>query len=129
MSKRKGSAGERELINKFWSAGWAAIRSAGSGSTSFPSPDLLVGNKQRVLAIEAKVTKDEKKYFPKEEVKQLVNFSKYFGAESWFAVKFKKKGWVFFSPEDLEEKENSFVSSIELSEIKGVSFNELIKED
>ncbi|MBT3463726.1 Holliday junction resolvase [archaeon] len=127
MSKRKGSIGERQLINLFWAAGWAAIRSAGSGSTSFPSPDLLVGNKSRVLAIEAKVTKEKKKYFPKEEVKQLINFSKYFGAENWFAIKFHRVDWIFFSPEDLIEKENSFVASLELSEIKGVSFSDLIQ--
>ena len=57
MSKRKGTNAERDLIKLFWSVGWAAVRVAGSGSMQFPSPDLLVGNKIRRLAIEVKTTK------------------------------------------------------------------------
>ncbi len=48
--KSKGSAAERELIHKFWANSWGAIRVAGSGSSQFPSPDILVGSKiERLL--------------------------------------------------------------------------------
>jgi len=50
--KAKGSKGERELIKFFNESGWVAIRSAGSGSSQYPSPDILAGNAMRRLAIE-----------------------------------------------------------------------------
>ena len=107
--KSKGSNAERELLSMFWAKGWAAIRSAGSGSMHFPSPDLLVGNKIRRLAIEVKYVNSNKKYFPKDEIKQLINFSTYFGAEPWIAIKFSRTDWVFVNPEDLDETDKSYV--------------------
>lgn len=126
MSKRKGSNAERELVKLFWEKRWAAIRSAGSGSMHYPSPDLLVSNAIRRLAIEVKSTKDNKKYFKNEEVKQLINFSKYFGAEPWIAVKFQKQNWVFINPENLEVIGENFVFRNENIEI-GLTFFELIE--
>lgn len=124
MSKIKGTNAERELIKLFWSVGWAAIRSAGSGSMHFPSPDILAGNKIRRLAIEVKSTKDDKKYFSEEEKKQLINFSEYFGAEPWIAIKFSNF-WVFVNPEDLIKTKEGFVFSINEAKLKGLSFEEL----
>ncbi len=126
MSKSKGSNAERELVKMFWAEGWAAIRSAGSGSMHFPSPDLLVGNKLRRLAIEVKALRGDNKYFPKEEIRQLVNFSEYFGAESWLAIKFINKGWVFVNPEDLDDSGKNYVFSKKKFEM-GLSFGDLIR--
>jgi len=125
MSKRKGSVTERNLVNLFWSKGWAAIRSAGSGSMHFPSPDLLVGNKIRRLAIEVKATKDNIKYFPKDEIKQLLNFSLYFGAEPWLAIKFDRIPFVFINPEDLSETDKNFSFSKKNIESFGLNFEEI----
>ncbi len=124
MSKRKGTAAERELVNMFWSNGFACIRSAGSGSMHFPSPDILAGNGYRRLAVEAKITKENKKYFPKKEIQQLISFSKYFGAEPWLAIKFQGKEWVFVNPEDLENTGNNYV--FRQGSHKCLNFNELI---
>ena len=123
MSKRKGTNAERELIKLFWGIGWAAVRVAGSGSMQFPSPDLLVGNKIRRLAIEVKTTKEEKKYFSKADIKQLLVFSSFFGAESWLAIKFLHSEWVFVNPEDLENTKENFV--FKKTSHKGLSFTEL----
>lgn len=123
MSKIKGTKAERELINMFWENGWAAIRSAGSGSMHFPSPDILAGNKLRRLAIEVKTTKEEKKYFPEEEVKQLINFSSYFGAEPWFAIKFNNKEWAFITPDSLKKAKNALYFE---KNLPFLSFEELI---
>ncbi|MFH2021135.1 MAG: Holliday junction resolvase Hjc [archaeon] len=123
-TKSKGTNAERDLVKMFWSAGWAAIRSAGSGSMHYPSPDILAGNKIRRLAIEAKATKDDKKYFHKDDLRDLINFSSYFGAEPWVAIKFSKQEWIFVSPNDIRETGEGFVFS--RSEVKGVSFEELI---
>lgn len=123
--KAKGSNAERDLLSLFWAAGWAAIRSAGSGSMHFPSPDLLVGNKIRRLAIEVKYISSDKKYFPKEEIKQLINFSTYFGAEPWVAIKFSRCDWIFVNPEDLIETDKNYVFYKKNIE-NGLKFEEVI---
>ena len=124
MSKRKGTAAERDLVKLFWAKGFACIRSAGSGSMHFPSPDILAGNGYRRLAIEAKLTKETKKYFPRDEIKQLINFSQYFGAEPWLAIKFIGEQWKFVNPEDLDDTGNNYV--FRKDSHKCLSFEELI---
>jgi holliday junction resolvase Hjr len=126
MSKSKGSKVERDLIDLLWENGWAAIRSAGSGSMHYPSPDVLTSNRIRKLAIEVKATKDNKKYFPKDEIKQLLNFCNYFGAEGWLAIKFNRKEFIFINPEDLQETNSNFVFHIKNYD-NALSFKELIQ--
>ncbi len=124
--KSRGIDAERDLIKKFWANGWPAIRSAGSGSMQYPSPDILTGKNGRRLAIECKLTSDTKKYFPINEIRELKYFANSFGAEAWLAIKFPKKQWIFFTPEDLKITDKSFVATVELGELKGISFEELI---
>ena len=98
MSRKSvGINAERELIHLFWSSGWSAVRVAGSGSSHYPSPDILASNISRKIAVEAKVTKDKSKYFSKEEIEQLRLFSEKFGAEPWIGVKFKNINLFFVS--------------------------------
>lgn len=125
--KSKGSVAERELMHKFWASGWAAVRAAGSGSTQFPCPDLIVGNNLRKLALEVKTTKDKKKYFPKQEIADLKYFSQKFGAEPWVVIKFDREDYYFITLEDLEETTASFVASLELAKRRGLLFEEIIK--
>jgi holliday junction resolvase len=125
--KSKGINAERALIHMFWSIRWAAIRVAGSGSSKYPSPDILVGNNIRKLAIECKASKDKKKYLTKEEIEHLKEFSDIFGAEPWIAIKFDKIAWHFITIEDLKETENNYLVSDEIIKNKGLLFEELIK--
>lgn len=125
--KSKGSAAERDLIHKFWGIGWGAVRVAGSGSTKFPAPDILVGGIGRVLAIEVKATKDKKKYFPKEEIDNLNYFSRKFGAEAWVVIKFDRVNYYFINTEDLEETTNSYVGSLDLAKRRGLLFEDITK--
>ena len=69
--KAKGTNAERELVHRFWGKGWPCVRVAGSGCSRYPSPDLLAGNRERMVAIECKATKENSKYFPKEEIRLL----------------------------------------------------------
>ncbi len=124
--KAKGTKGERELVHAFNSAGWSCIRSAGSGSQRYPSPDLLAGNAIRRLAIECKVTADQKKYFGVEDLEQLNTFSKCFGAEAWIAVRFPGEPWYFLLPEDLENTGSSWAVSLQLAKLKGLTVEELL---
>ncbi|MEK6936464.1 MAG: Holliday junction resolvase Hjc [Nanoarchaeota archaeon] len=123
----KGNRTERELFHMFWDNGLACTRTAGSGSTTVPAPDLLVGSKNKKFAIECKSGKD-KRYLTKKEVDELKEFSEKFGAEAWIAARFNNVDWLFLRPEDLgvSRGENYFVS-IDLAKKRGISFQELIK--
>ena len=126
-SKAKGSRAERELLAMFWENNFGGYRSAGSGSTPLPSPDILVGNGKRYLAIECKSLKDKYKYLEEEQIKELVEFSKKFGAEAWIGVRFNNLGWYFIQPDKLEKsKKGNLIASLDVLKQKGLSFNELI---
>ncbi len=124
--KTKGSNAERELVHKFWANGFGAIRSAGSGSMKYPSPDILVAKNGRVIAIECKVTQNLYKYFEKREINDLKEFSKFFNAEPYVAVKFKGAGWFFLNIDRLKEKGKSFMIDLDLAKKSGVVFESFI---
>ncbi len=126
-AKAKGSKGERELVKFFNENGFSCIRAAGSGSSQYPSPDILAGNAIRRLAIECKVTKENKKYFPDAEIEQLNTFSKNFGAEAWIAVKFPNDDWFFLMPEDLEKTGKAAVLTLEKAKLRGLNKEELLQ--
>ena len=125
--KSKGINAERELLHKFWKNGWACIRVAGSGSAHYPSPDLIAGKNKRYMAIECKSSKDKIKYLGKDEIKQLVDFSKIFGAEPWIAIRFDKIGWYFLTIDDMNVTEKNVVIDLETAKIKGFLLEEVIK--
>jgi len=126
--KSKGINAERELVHMFWAKDWACLRIAGSGSIKYPSPDLLVGNKLRRLAIECKLTKGQKKYFEKREIGALKKFANIFGAEPWVAIKFKGHDWFFVSLEDLKETNKGYSISSETAKTKGLLFEEITEK-
>ncbi|MBI2668522.1 Holliday junction resolvase [Candidatus Woesearchaeota archaeon] len=128
-TKAKGTKGERELIHLFNQNGWSAIRTAGSGSQHYPAPDILAGNAMRRVAIECKVTKEQKKYFPDEEIVQLRTFAQKFGAESWIGVRFPREPWYFLMLEDLERTGECWAVSLEKARIKGLKVEELLEKD
>jgi Holliday junction resolvase len=131
MSKSKGTRLERELIHMLHEAGWGIIRSAGSGSTPLPSADILAGNGlNRHLAIECKALKYTTKYFYPEEIQQLLDFAKRIGAEPWLGIRFNNQPWYFLQPEMLEStKSNNFAVSLELAQVKGLTFDKLTKKE
>ncbi len=124
--KAKGTRGERELVKFFNDANWSCVRVAGSGSSRYPSPDILAGNAIRRVAIECKMTKEKKKYFDDAEISQLKEFSQKFGAESWVGVKFGREPWYFLLLEDLENTGNLWAVSLEQAKRKGLNAEELL---
>ena len=125
--KSKGISYERELIHMFWATKeWAAIRVAGSGSMQYPSADILAGNALRKLAIECKSVKNDSVYIPKEDIDQLKEFAKLYGAEPWIAVRFAKTAWHFISMDNLELTERCAVITTENIKTKGLLFNEIL---
>lgn len=128
MSKAKGGRTERELIKMFFDTGvYAALRVAGSGSTPLPAPDLLVGGKGRVLAIECKSGK-KRRYIQPEQIRELKEFAAKFGAEAWVAARFDREGWYFLNIADLHvSKGGNYAVDVEIAKEKGVSFEQLVK--
>jgi Holliday junction resolvase len=108
MSKNKGIRFERELIHKLWQNGFAAMRSAGSGATSYPMPDIVAGNGRRWVAIEVKMRASLPLYLSEQEVKDLVMFSNLFGAEPFIAVKIPRNDWKFFHLAQLKETKKGY---------------------
>jgi holliday junction resolvase Hjr len=124
--KSKGTNAERELIHALWAKECPAIRVAGSGSNHYPSPDIVAGKIGRILVIECKSAKSSAVYIPKEEIEELKEFAKKFGAEPWIAIRFKRKEWYFLTPEDMAEKEKSYSASLDTIKLKGILLSEII---
>ena len=125
--KSKGSRAERELFHLLWKEGYAVVRSAGSGSTSQPSPDLLASNGKKTFAIECKSIKGEKKYFSFEELEQLHIFSRTFGAEAWLAIRFDNKGWFFLLAEKIpKSKGENYLLTYSHLQKEGLRFEEFV---
>lgn len=124
--KAKGSNAERALVAKFWEAGFASIRVAGSGVSRFPCPDVLASNGTRTIAVEAKATKKDVQYFKEKQITELIEFSRTFGAEPILAVKFSTR-WAFFELFKLRQTPNGdyAVSKKDVEEL-GMNFDELI---
>jgi len=99
MSGKKGSRYERELVNRFESLGWGALRCPSSGAgTDRKLPDVLAGlaldgpSKNfpiaRALAIELKSGKSTTLYVDKKEVYALRSFAQSFGATPLLGARF-----------------------------------------
>ena len=125
-AKAKGSNAERELIHLFWSNKWAAVRIAGSGSSHYPSPDILASNATRILAIECKSSRDLSRHLQADQVDDLIKFAKMFGAEPWIGARFNDMKWAFFTPDDLKRTGTGFSVSVRMIKEKGLTFEQLL---
>lgn len=125
--KSKGINAERELVHLFWSRGFACVRVAGSGSSGYPSADLIVGDKNKKYVIECKTTKKDKQYFGKKNMSDFKKFADVFGACSLVAVKFSRKGWFFIRLSDLSESSKHFYISDKGALKAGLSIEDLTK--
>ncbi len=126
--KQKGSNAERELIELFWNSGWAAHRIAGSGSSRFPSPDVIAGNYRKKLAIECKSTKSKNQYITKEQAEGLGKFAELFGAEPWIAVRFDREEWYFFPLRETNKTSGeNLVINLDKAKLLGITFEDLVK--
>jgi len=125
--KQKGANAERELIHLFWSTGtWSGVRVAGSGSMSYPSPDVIVSNGERRLAIECKSLSGTNKFFATREISELQEFCSKFGAEPWIAMRFDNDKWYFLNLEDMKKNNKGYSISYSIAKQKGLLFEELI---
>lgn len=124
MQNQKGARTERELLHLLHNAGWHVVRAAGSGSIGLPCPDLIAGKGGKVLAIECKSGK-KTRYLTKQEVSELQEFSKKFGAAAFIGIRFDQMEWRFMKPHQLKNTGRYFAVSRKLAG-HGLSFEELV---
>lgn len=106
--KAKGTNSERELIHLLWKEGFASIRCAGSGSSRYPTPDILAGNGKTIVSIEAKSRAKLPVYLTKEEIDDLIKFSEQFGSIPLVAVRIKREQWKLFRIYMLNETDKGY---------------------
>ena len=94
MRKKYASNYERELQKKLWENGFICIRVAGSGSSSYPAPDLIVIKNGKVSVIEVKSTRGSAIYLDYSQMDQLKKLEREVNGV-FIAVKFIEKGWYF----------------------------------
>ena len=108
-------------------AGYGIVRSAGSGVSKYPCPDLIAGKDGRVLAIECKASSQEYVYIKSEQMTNLIKFSKTFGAEPWIGIRFNNQEWVFLKPSRLKRTASgNYKVTRQLVSRSGKLFSELI---
>jgi len=87
---------------------------------------LLVGKNGKSLAVECKFIKD-KIYFRDEQIEELKEFSKTFGADLIFAIKVMSKGWFFLELENLgKSSKGTYLISYDVAKERGLNFDEFI---
>lgn len=123
-NKIKGSKAERELFKIFLESSYRAVRVAGSGAMESADCDLLAGKKGKKYAIEVKSTKEQYKYFSKEQIENFLIFSEIFDLTPVIAIRFNREGWFFISPNLLEDAGKNFVITLEKAKKDGKRFSQ-----
>lgn len=105
----KGAKFERALVRDFWKHGWSAMRSAGSGNTSLPSPDVVAAKDGKIILVECKSTSKEKLHL-KGAILSLHEFSKISGGRAYISVKFLRKEPRFYEIDGFIRKKKFTIS-------------------
>jgi len=125
---RKGTTSERELVKMFWDAGFAASRTPASGSaTKNPLPDIIAGNGDIYLSVEAKSSSKDRIYIKKDEIKNLEEFSERFGALPYVGIRFNGEKWAFLPPHKIPKtKDGNYRIDLSFIRREGMDFDEFI---
>ncbi|MFH1404111.1 MAG: Holliday junction resolvase Hjc [Candidatus Altiarchaeota archaeon] len=105
---KKGADFERQIVLDFWDKGWAAVRSAGSGTRSQPVPDVVAAKKGRFIAVECKTTVKDRLSL-RSAVEGLVGYNDIAGGEAYLAVKFLREKPRFYNLERLLGKKDKTI--------------------
>ena len=114
----KGAAYERELMEILGLNGFAVARIAGSGKAKVEEPDLIAGNKKLIMAIECKYSGSKYKTVHMEQINDLFNFAKCFGAKAILAFRFSHTPWKFMEIKENVTSNISVKKTDELIELK-----------
>lgn len=127
-NKAKGSKAERELLQIFTDNGWRGIRVAGSGTNENSHCDLIAGKVgRRGYTIEAKSSKKSSIYITKEQIENFVIFSNILGLSPVLAARFNYEGWLFLTPEQLEDSGKYWVIHLKRAKEVGKKFGQFFE--
>jgi len=120
-AKSKGTHYERRLVKVFWDAGFGVIRAPTSGgATSRALPDIVAGNG------EVKMRRELPIHIREEQVEEIKEFSKRFGAKAFVAVKLPYKDWIFIPLELLSKNGKNYIVGEE-EYLKGLKLEDLLE--
>ncbi|MHA2357394.1 MAG: Holliday junction resolvase Hjc [Candidatus Heimdallarchaeaceae archaeon] len=133
MSKKRASDYERILVNRFWENGFAVMRApSSSGTSKMPRPDILAGSAEKnlMLVIEIKTSRQNIFYVQKEQIEGLLEFADRIGGQAYLGVKFvgKRMDFMFLSVPDSLAQSKGDSYRISINDVKniGLDFSTLI---
>jgi len=128
-NKSKGSRVERELLAIFTENGWRAARVAGSGVNDDSPCDLIVGKLGRSgHTIEVKSSKKTSIYITKEQIQDFILYSNMIGLKPVIATRFNYEGFIFLSPEQLEDSGKNWVVHLKKAKEVGKKFSQFFED-
>lgn len=129
-NKAKGSRVERELVEIFTQNNWRAVRVAGSGVKDESPCDLITAKMgKRGYVVEAKSSKKDRIYIKKSQIEDFVKFAYMIGLSPVIAVRFNYEGWLFITPEQLEDTGKYWVVSLEKAKSEGKKFSQFFEDN
>jgi Holliday junction resolvase len=109
---------------------WRAARIAGSGVNDDSPADLIVGKLgKRGYTIECKSSKKTAVYITKEQIQDFILFSNMIGLKPVIAVRFNYEGFIFLSPEQLEDTGKSWAVHLKKARVEGKKFSQFFEEN
>jgi len=124
-NKAKGSRVERELLSLLTENGFRAVRVAGSGMNEDSPCDLISGKLgKKAYTIEVKSSKKSSIYISKSQIEDFIKFSSIIGLTPVIALRFNHEGWLFISPEQLENAGKTWAISLKKAKSEGKRFSQ-----
>ena len=109
---QKGANAERELIKILWARGFSVVRSAGSGKSSLPCPDIVALGPNKKLAFECKAWGSNYLNIPIKQMEEQMEWCRRAGAELFVVWKVSRQGFLFLPQKELVNAGKSYVISL-----------------
>jgi Holliday junction resolvase len=101
---------------------------AGSGVNDNSPADLIAGKIGRKgYTIECKSSKKTSIYISRQQIEDFIVFSNLLGLQSVIAARFNYEGWIFLSPEQLEDSGKYWVVHLKTAKEKGLKFSQFFE--
>ncbi|WP_048191982.1 Holliday junction resolvase Hjc [Pyrolobus fumarii] len=129
---KKGFQKERDLVLRFWKAGFAAVRGPASGARAkrIVYPDVLAIYNGSVFVFEVKYrAKPETIYIEKSKLERLEEFARRAGGKLLIAVKYGGEEWRFVDPGLCPETNGGKIRvDPRIVAEKGIPFSQFVNE-
>ncbi|MBI2598206.1 MAG: Holliday junction resolvase [Candidatus Diapherotrites archaeon] len=119
----KGANAERELLKTLWALGFSVVRTAGSGKTSLPSPDIVALNRSKKLAFECKAWNANYLNIPVGQMEEQLEWCERAGAEMIVAWKVLRQGFLFLRPADFVKTGKSYAITLKKARSCAINLN------